>query len=497
MLSRPNLKSIGDPARLTTTSIVLGTLVTFTAGLYFVGADIISSGLDAVSNRAFAQANLLLVFALPVFGAIWVALLLKGQFKIVFGATVISFGLLGKVTRLGGIPAFDNGDGYAQVLALTHAMLFSLAFALVISRITIHQKFPKKVFRALVIFAAIGTISQLFTHDFPDSILLSLGSLWVYVALSYIVLALFSGFDGIRQLAFLIMMSLVFGLILRIATTGHGFFMTDRAGNFYRVDGFAFGPAVSYAGYLAVAAVFAIALVMYESSMVRRVVLAALVIALVTEVASTGTRGAMLSLLLVPVGIAATRRYGLSALMLGALGLVVLVLWSKILVVLEARPIYFDSRITTIPQWLERVELWKINLPHVFDNFGLGYGIGRQLNLALSNGIYSPAHNTFLDLSQQVGAIATFVLIGVIVVIMVRGVKEAWLITAPRSRTLATLALTALFSWLFTANTTSTSLVWFYPVEGTAIFYITLCAVALIKGDTVASNRTVKILERR
>jgi len=482
--NKPKISSRLSNARLLT----IATLVFFGVGLYYVGADMIASGLNAVESRAFSSINILLVFTLPILGAVYAAVLVKGQYKFAFAATVIAFALLGRITRLGGIAAWDNGEGYTQVIALTHAMIFSLAFALVIGRRNIRNGFQVKVFAGLVVFATLGTISQLFTHSIPSSIFLSIGSLWVYVALAYVVFTVFEGFKGVRELAQIVMFSLLLGMGLRIATTAQGFFAVTQNDDFYRIDGFAFGPSVSYAGYLAVAAVFATALAMFESSTFRRLLLVVSATLLVAEVASTGTRGAMLSLLLIPVGIAATRRYKLSALMISLLALATAILWSKITVVLDARPIYFDGRVNTIPQWIERVELWKLNAPHFFDNFGLGYGIGHQLNLALANGIYTPSHNTFLDLSQHVGALATLVLIGVVIAVIVRGVKEAFLLSDARTRTLAMLTLTALLSWLFTANTTSTSLVWFYPVEGTSIFYITLCAAALINRNPQTSN---------
>ena len=489
MLNHLNPNNPTFNQRLSSVGLIVLTLSVFATGLYFIGANIISGGLNAVESRAFSQVNLLLVFALPIVGATYAAVLIKGQYKVAFTATVIAFALLGKATRLGGVPAYDSGDGYTQVIALTHAMIFSLAFALVIGRVPIRTPFHKKVLATLAIFAALGTISQLFNHSFPSSILLSVGSLWVYVALSYVVLALFAGTQGMRELAFIVTMSLLAGVAVRIATTGNGFFIITQDGGLFRSDGFAFGPSVSYAGYLAVAAVFSIALSMYESSPFRRIVFILIAIVLVTEVASTGTRGAMLSLLLIPIGIAATRRYRLSAAMFGVLGLATLALWPKISQVLDARPIYFDGRVNTIPQWVERAELWKLNLPHVLDNFGLGHGIGNQLNLALSNGVLTPSHNTFLDLSQHIGAMSTFVLIGLILVITLRGIKGALLSPNRRDRTLAMLVLTAFFSWFFTANTTSTSLVWFYPVEGTSIFYITLAAVALIDRNPKPSKK--------
>ncbi len=478
--------------RISTANLLaVGTLVIFAAGLYYIGAGMIAGGLNAVESRAFSSTNILLVFALPIIGAAYVVVLAKGQYKFAFAATVVAFALLGRTSRLGGIAAWDNGEGYTQVIALTHAMIFSLAFALVVSRHSIHNEFQLKVFIGMVAFATLGTISQLFTHAFPSSILLSVGSLWVYVAVAYIVFVLFEGFSGIQELATIVMLSLLLGVGLRIATTGQGFFAVTLSDELYRINGFAFGPSVSYAGYLTVAAVFAIALAMFESSTFRRIILVVAATLLVAEVASTGTRGAMLSVLLVPIGIAATRRYKLSAGMFGLLGLATIILWPKISIVLEARPIYIDGRVNTIPQWLERVELWRLNAPHFFDNFGFGYGIGRQLNHALSSsGVYTPSHNTFLDLSQQVGAAATLVLLGVIIAVVVRGAKESLLLKDARSRTLAMLSLTALFSWLFTANTTSTSLVWFYPIEGTSIFYITLFAVALIsRSNKLPVNR--------
>lgn len=460
--------------------LVVGTLILFGLGLYYVGADLINNGLNAVETRAFSTVNILLVFVLPILGAAYVGLILKGKYKVAFAATVISFAILGRTARLGGIPAWDNGEGYTQVIALTHAMIFALAFGLIVARRGVNGQFQRKVLLGLVGFATLGTISQFFTHSLPSSVLLSIGSLWVYVALSYIVFALFEGFDGVRQLAIILTASLLLGLTLRIATTGQGFFAVSQTADFYRVDGFAFGPSVSYAGYLAIAAVLATALAMYESSMLRRALFISFAAILVAEVASTGTRGALLSMLFVPLGIAATRRYKLSLLIFSLMGLAATVLWAKIAEVLSARPIYFDGRVNTIPQWVERVELWKINAPHFFDNFGFGYGIGHQLNLALSNGVYTPSHNTFLDLSQHTGAWATLILLAVILAVILRASRDALLLADGRTRALAILALTAMFSWLFTANTTSTSLVWFYPVEGTSIFYITLSTVALL-----------------
>ena len=408
------------------------------------------------------------------------ALILKGHYKLAFGITIVGFALTGKVSRLGGIPAYTTVDGYTQTLALTHAMLFFVAFALVVNRYGISSRFHQNILRSLVLFASIGTISQLFNHSFPDSILLSLGSLWVYVALSYTVLALFSGTEGIRQLAFIVTMSLTLGVMIRIASTGQGFFVTDLSDDFYRVDGFAFGPSISYAGYLAISAILSVALALSETSKTRMSVLLVLGLILGAEIASTGPRGAMLSLFLMPIGVIITRRYRLSAMILGAIGISVVALWPKISIALQARPIYFDGRVSTIPQWTERVELWRLNLPHVFDGFGFGHGIGQQLNLPLASGLYRPSHNTFLDLTQQVGAIATLVLIAIIIVVVIRGARESIAIRSPQTRTLAILVVTALTSWLFVANTTSTSLVWFYPVEGSSIFYITLCAAALV-----------------
>lgn len=471
--------------------LVVGTLVVFALGLYYVGASVIAGGLNAVEARAFSSTNLILVFVLPILGAIYAAVLYQGRFKFAFVATIISFALLGRAARLGGIGAWTSDSGYTQVIALTHAMIFALAFAMVLSRKEIIGEFQKKVFLGLIIFASAGTVAQLFGHSFPSSLLLSIGSLWVYVAVAYIVFALFEGFKGLRELALIVMLSLVVGAALRIATTGQGFFAVTQSADFYRVDGFAFGPSVSYAGYLAIAAVFAVALAMYESSTTRRAALIVVASLLVAELASTGTRGAMLSMLLVPVAIAATRRYQLSAAMFGLLGIATLIMWPKISVVLQARPIYFDGRANTIPQWVERVELWTLHGPRFFDNFGLGYGIGRQLNFPISSGVHTPSHNTFLDLSQQVGAIATIVLLAVFLAVAIRGVRQTLSLGNERTRTLAMLSLAALFSWFFTANTTSTSLVWFYPVEGTTIFYITLCAVALI-GNPVPKSRALR-----
>jgi O-antigen ligase len=489
-LGRDVSNRLADRSQVTPYALVLGTLTVFALGLYFVGASFIASGLNAVEARAFSQINLLLVFGLPLIGAVYAAVLFKGHFKLAIAATVVSFGLLGKATRIGGIPAYNNGEGYTQYIALTHAMIFALAFALIVNRAPVASPFQRKVLFGLSGFAIIGTISQLFNHSFPSSILLSIGSLWVYVALVYTIFAIFTGEKGLRELASIIVASLFFGVIIRLATTGEGFFVINQDNDLFRIGGFAFGPSVSYAGYLAVAAVFSIALTMYESSTIRRIAFAFIALVLVVEVTSTGTRGAMLSLILIPIGIAATRRYRLSAAMFGFLGLATIILWPKISQVLDSRPIYFDGRVNTIPQWMERAELWKLNLPHVLDNFGLGHGMGNQLNLIISTGVPTPSHNTFLDLTQQVGAIATFVLIGVIFAIVYRGIKQALLTSNVRSRTMAMLGLTAFGSWFFTANTTSTSLVWFYPVEGSAIFYTTLAAITLIKSGPTPSRGT-------
>jgi hypothetical protein len=296
--------------------------------------------------------------------------------------------------------------------------------------------------------------------------------MWQFVALFYVISMIIHSEEDARHILKYMVLSVLIGIIVRIGTSGQ-IFTFLWGGTFARLDGTtAFGPAVSYGGYLA----FIIIICTYLIRSSQKVKIALLwifvMIILFFEMLNTFTRGAYLSLCFI-VLLALWKSERRFMVKLGVLILpVFIVFWPFVSGLLTVRPIYLNDKLFTIPSVVERLGLMELALPHFFDNMGLGYGIGIGLPFAgIVKGSEVGVHSLILELSASVGGIASLIFLIIYCYAMYRLIL---LSKAQQGFVVSKFLVVALASWFFFANTTSTSIFYYFPYEGTMLFYIVL-----------------------
>jgi O-antigen ligase len=208
---------------------------------------------------------------------------------------------------------------------------------------------------------------------------------------------------------------------------------------------------------------------------------------LLLEIVATVTRGAYLSLLFIAL-LACWRAHRSFLYKFAALaGLSILLLPQRVIEVATTRDIYLDSRLLDIPSAAARLEIWRASLPHFFDHFGLGYGIGIGLLFEVSQFAQSlEAHSLVLETSQFAGGFAAIAFVCLFCWVLVNlwrastGQDRQALKTGP-------FLLISLVAWFWFANTTAVSILWYTPYESTMLMYIVLftavCQATMTRRD--------------
>src|SRR5262249_41100426 len=133
------------------------------------------------------------------------------------------------------------------------------------------------------------------------------------------------------------------------------------------------------------------------------------ILALIFEMINTFTRGATLSLLFVFLLLfwKSTRWFFTKILIASA---IVLMTWVGSFILNLATVLKLEltpSFILSDPNSVGRLDLYYQSIPHFFDNWGFGYGIGKPLMFYLQGYGEAVSHNMTFDLSQSVGGLAT------------------------------------------------------------------------------------------
>jgi hypothetical protein len=140
------------------------------------------------------------------------------------------------------------------------------------------------------------------------------------------------------------------------------------------------------------------------------------------------------------------------------------------------RGLELNTNLLEIQAVASRLWLIGVSIPHFFDRWGLGYGIGQGLyfsNPAYYAGRELPVHSVILEVSLAAGGVAALTLIGLFCLIW----WQLWQNSRREGALLATTAtffLVALLSWFFFANTTYVSILAYAPYEGTILMYLVL-----------------------
>ena len=226
---------------------------------------------------AMLSAPLVLLFWL------WL-ILVKKEYLNALVFQIVIFPFTHKANAVFAINAYTNQAGYTQKLSLTTMMIIFL-FVVMKYRGRIIRPLDQRWqrFEKILLFYGLSLIlTQLFNHTVFSSFALTIGGVWQYTFLFYILTSVLkTQVDFIKILNGLLAFTTV-NILFRILSEGQAL-VQSISSEMIRVGSGAMGPAVSYGGYLAV--MITISLLLYRlKKNVIYLLLAALVF---TEMLST------------------------------------------------------------------------------------------------------------------------------------------------------------------------------------------------------------------
>jgi len=402
---------------------------------------------------------------------------------------------MGRVKKGWGIVAYST-ETHQEKISITTFLILIFFIYLLIIRLPLRRKNHSFLIfeKLLLTYAILTTISQFINHNPWNAFLLSISGVWQYVAFLYIISAIARSPNDIRFFIKCILGSILIGIIIRLGSFDVNFLNLQASGEYVRVPGGAFGSAINYGGYLAFTIILAIYLIRSSKSRKARLGLFLITGIMIFELLNTFTRGAWLSLFflaLLPLW-KEQRRFIFRHL---AFIIPILILFSTQLInLVTSRGLYLDSRIFQLRHVQDRMILFKLGIPHFFDNFGFGYGIGKSLHFQIGKR-YEVSHNILLEMSQTIGALATLAFLLMFFFIIWRLFKLSKKSKNIVLKILSPFLIIALLAWFFFANTTSTSIVYYYPYEATLLFYSVLY-FALLAGILTNKKKTINDSDR-
>ena len=425
---------------------------------------------------------------------VWLFYMFRRRYRKAFYTVIMLFPFTFYAGRAAGIKAFEIPD-FDQRVGLSTFLILAM-FAVLFLRRRVRRP-PHGVPRAIEfffwIYAITVTVSQFFSHDAFAAATLSLGGVWQFLALFYVLISLIRRDRHVVSLINSIFLCSLLNILVRVVAKGESLFVSLSSANagdatafgadVGRVGSGALGPGASYAGYLSI--FVTLALGMYFIT--RRGMYLGYVVMMLVEMVNTFTRGAffVLGLLVLLVSFRKTRAITLKivGLILAALALA----WPVLRKYIEVRGFSFNPM--HVNTFALRIELTRMFFRDYHFSWW-GNGILQQTFFELSPWLIVPIHNAYLEILDTCGILpfATFTLVTLLM---------AWygfrvsVKRSPRARDLvsvrlAPFALIALLQWILFANTTSTSVLAYYPYEGIAIFWIVGTLPMLIR--TAARN---------
>lgn len=434
--------------------------------------------------------GLVLLLGGTFFGtAAWLTCVVTGRYRSAFFVSIAIFPFSFYAGRAAGVRAFSAPD-FDQFLGLTTLLLLTLFIILVATgRVRRgHGMLATSIEVILWIFAIALTASQLATHTALEGLFLSIGAAWQFVALFYLLTSLvLKERDFLSLLNALFFFSLL-NIVVRVVAKGESFFVrlssptagdaTTFGADVGRVGSGALGPAMSYAGYLAM--FITLALGVYF--MTRKPIYLLYIGLMLMELLNTFTRGGLfvLFLLALLVFFRQTRSATLRVI-LPFVGLLA-VSWPVVGAYVVFRGFSFD--VMDLSNFSLRVELTRRFLSE-YQFSWWGNGILQPTMFELRPWLIVPVHNAYLEILDACGPVVfgLFVLLSVLVVFAaIRACRSgrARSLRHPGLNGIAPFVLIALLQWIAYANTTSTSILAYYPYEGTAVFWIVAVVPVLL-----------------
>ncbi len=419
----------------------------------------------------------------------WLACVAAGRYRFALFVSIVIFPFTFYAGRAAGIRAFSVPD-FDQFLGLSTLLLLSLFVILLVTGRVRRPRgtIARSIELTLWAFAIALTASQIATHTPLEALLLSIGAAWQFVALFYLLTSLIVRERDLFGLLNAMFLFSVLNIVVRVVAKGESFFVSlssPTAGDSStfgadvgRVGSGALGPAMSYAGYLAM--FITLALGVYFVT--RKAVYLAYIAVMLMELLNTFTRGGLFVLFLLALLLVFRRtRPATLKLILPLVGLLA-VSWPIIGAYVVFRGFSFD--VMNLGNFSLRVELTRLFLSDYRFNWW-GNGILRLTMFELRSWLIVPIHNAYLEVLDECGPLVfgLFVLLSILVVIAaIRACRQsrAGNICDRALAGLAPFVLIALLQWIVYANTTSTSILAYYPYEGTAVFWTVAIAPVLL-----------------
>jgi hypothetical protein len=434
------------------------------------------SALEKASISIGGQFESVIIILSPIVILVWLWLIvIKRKYLEALGFQIALFPITYKASSILYVVAYSNSSAYQQKISLTTALLIIHFLILTLKKIINRPRnrtWHKFEF-VLMSYAILLTATQFFSHDISSAILLSLGAVWQYVILFYMLSSLIkTSSDVVFMIQSFVAFTLL-NILFRVYSDGQIWF-SQLGTEIFRVGSGAMGPAVSYGGYLAIIITFAYFLYKYKGNWIYIPIM----LALLLELMATFTRGGIVSLFILGVTVfwKSERKYNLKV--ITSMSVVAIFTGNFLWQYISTRG--FELDIMKLKSVSIRFEIALEYFRELFSLSITGDGIGNFTYIYIS-GIKIAPHNIIIATLMEAGIGVTLVFVFMIMFSIKVGFRYS--LESDRGKSIISLYLMiALLQWIFFANTTSTLINWYYPYEGSTIFWFTLFAPFLISG---------------
>lgn len=448
--------------------------------------------LSGIMKSAFSSkggtSELIILLGAPVFLMFWLYIIfVKKEYLKALLLQIIIFPITFKARAVFAVNAFVDSTGFIQKVSIS-TFLIIILFIILLSKNKVYRPVNTswRFFeRILLLYALSLTITQLFNHSLFSAVWLSIGGIWQYVFIFYILSSLVRSYDQLLSLL-KSMLAFVFVNILMRVFSEQQIFLQELSEDFIRIGGGSMGPAVSYGGYLCI--MITIALFLYRSNY-KSYYLIFLAI-LFIELLNTFTRGAFLSLIF--LGLLALwkneRKYFLR---IFSIAIIIIVATGNIMwQYFSIRGLELNANILEIGNVRIRTDLLYTYFNEYFNLSLIGNGIGKFTLIPNLYNIPIPAHNILVALFDQAGVIVLLLFIVLFLYSISLNIRISRQNYDKHLATLSVFLIIALIQWFFFANTTSTYLNIYYPYEASSIFWIVLFCGPIIQ--TILTTEDIK-----
>ncbi len=414
----------------------------------------------------------------------WIFLLISGKYNNSLYLLIILFPFTFYAGRAFGLLGYyDDFADFDQRIGLTTFMIMVTCFALYRHGLLKRPAFTqgRKIEYLLWGFAVSVTISQLFTHTFGSALILSIGAAWQYLLIFYLLISLIRDDNELGKLINSLFIFSLINIVVRVVCKGESFIIDLASQNVGegmtygaeagRVGSGALGPAVSYAGYLSI--FITLALGAFFITKKKRYLLYIVIIGI--ELMNTFTRGAIFILFLLGLLFFYKETRPLAYKMAAGSMAVIFLFFNVIWRYLALRG--FQLNVFEESNFADRLELiWKfINEYYSFSFFG--NGILKDTIIELTPWWSTVVHNAYLGILDTCGVFPFIIFIVITLysfytLFKFRAMNMADAEIGDHWQFMKPFLVIAFLQWVVFANTTSTSILEYYPYEGTAVFWI-------------------------